>query len=81
MVTRDPQVYEAPDEFRPDRWDKDASQKIHPFSSLPFSFGPRSCYGKFLTHTQVASYYVIYIYPDMVEGPQHQKRGIISTSS
>ena len=32
-------------EFKPDRWSKDASEKLNPFASLPFGFGPRSCYG------------------------------------
>ena len=28
--------FEKPEEFRPDRWDRDAGKTFHPFSSLPF---------------------------------------------
>ena len=45
-MTRDGKVFDNPGEFKPDRWDKDASEKLHPFSLLPFGFGPRSCYGR-----------------------------------
>ena len=31
-----------PDKFDPDRWGRD---NINPFSSLPFGFGARSCWG------------------------------------
>ena len=41
-VSEDGSVFEDPTEFKPDRW---SSEKINPFSSLPFGFGPRSCYG------------------------------------
>lgn len=44
-ASKDSSLFEDPREFKPDRWNKDASKKIHPFSSLPFGFGPRSCYG------------------------------------
>ena len=41
----DEQLFEDAKAFKPDRWNKEAEDKIHPFSSLPFGFGPRSCYG------------------------------------
>ena len=51
-VTRDGEVFKDPNEFKPDRWCKDVSEKIHPFSSLPFGFGPRSCYVKCATNVK-----------------------------
>ena len=45
FISRDDQIFEEPSEFIPDRWNKDAAGKYHPFSFLPFGFGPRSCYG------------------------------------
>ena len=34
--------YEEADKFIPERWSKD---KVHPFTSLPFGFEQRGCYG------------------------------------
>ena len=44
-TSKDENIFRNPRKFDPDRWSKDASEEIHPFSSLPFGFGPRSCYG------------------------------------
>ena len=41
----DPRYFKDPTVFNPDRWSHD-SDKIHPFASLPFGFGPRGCYGR-----------------------------------
>ena len=43
--TKDETVFENPGEFKPDRWNKENSEGISPFISLPFGFGPRACYG------------------------------------
>lgn len=41
------QKYGDPERFAPERWLRDTEKAdIHPFSSLPFSFGKRSCAGK-----------------------------------
>ena len=42
---RDPNVFDDPEEFRPERW-LDKSKKYHPFASLPFGHGTRMCVGK-----------------------------------
>ena len=42
---RDSQNFSNPDLFDPDRWDKKTSKDNLTFTSLPFGFGPRMCYG------------------------------------
>ena len=48
MVTtgHDSKNFSNPDLFDPDRWDKKTSEDNLTFTSLPFGFGPRMCYGK-----------------------------------
>ena len=41
---RDSRYFHNPEQFLPDRWDRDQKEH-HPFASLPFGFGPRACYG------------------------------------
>uniref|UniRef100_A0A8U8BWQ1 Uncharacterized protein n=1 Tax=Geospiza parvula TaxID=87175 RepID=A0A8U8BWQ1_GEOPR len=44
-TSRDSRFFPAPDAFRPERW--------HPFASLPFGLGPRSCVGRRLAELQL----------------------------
>ena len=44
-MVKDEQHFEHPEEFMPDRWDRSASAALSPYSSMPFGFGPRACYG------------------------------------
>ena len=43
--SRDSQYFTAPKKFIPSRWIEQKEQ-INPFSSLPFGFGSRMCYGR-----------------------------------
>ncbi|ELU02696.1 hypothetical protein CAPTEDRAFT_199669 [Capitella teleta] len=44
---RDPELFSNPDEFIPERWLRGSrSLDHHPFASLPFGFGARSCIGQ-----------------------------------
>ena len=43
--SRDSRYFTSPDQFVPSRW-LEEKEKSHPFSSLPFGFGPRMCYGR-----------------------------------
>ena len=46
VVSRNPDYVEEPLVFKPERWSRDGSApKLNPFISVPFGFGPRSCYG------------------------------------
>ena len=45
VVHRDPRWYDAPEEFRPERWQDDASKRLPRFAYFPFGGGPRQCIG------------------------------------
>lgn len=57
IVSNDEEYFPEPEKFIPERWIKPsemgeieqcphAGQKIHPFVSLPFGYGRRTCLGK-----------------------------------
>jgi len=45
VLHRDPQWYEAPEEFRPERWTPEFEAELPKFAYLPFGGGPRICIG------------------------------------
>jgi cytochrome P450 len=45
VVHRDPRWYDAPEEFRPDRWEGDLARRLPRFAYFPFGGGPRQCIG------------------------------------
>ena len=44
----DSKNFSNPECFDPDRWDKETSEDVLAFTSLPFGFGPRMCYGEYI---------------------------------
>lgn len=50
VVSRDPSVFPEPNSFQPHRWlrkkEADNSGILHPFGSVPFGYGVRSCLGR-----------------------------------
>jgi cytochrome P450 len=44
-VHRDPRWFDAPLEFRPERWDGDLMKRLPRFAYFPFGGGPRQCIG------------------------------------
>ncbi|XP_018554656.1 LOW QUALITY PROTEIN: 25-hydroxyvitamin D-1 alpha hydroxylase, mitochondrial [Lates calcarifer] len=44
-TSRDPAVFPCPDEFQPHRW-LNKEQTHHPYASVPFGVGKRSCIGR-----------------------------------
>ena len=44
-VHRDPRFWDAPNEFRPERWATDAVKNLPKFAYFPFGGGPRLCIG------------------------------------
>jgi cytochrome P450 len=45
VVHRDPRWFSEPDEFRPERWDKDLARRLPRGAYFPFGDGPRVCIG------------------------------------
>ncbi len=45
VVHRDPRFFEAPDEFRPERWADGLAKRLPKFAYFPFGGGPRVCIG------------------------------------
>jgi cytochrome P450 len=45
VVHRDPNNFEAPEAFRPERWAGDFAQRLPRFAYFPFGGGPRVCIG------------------------------------
>jgi cytochrome P450 len=45
VVHRDPRWFEAPLEFRPERWEGDLAKRLPRFAYFPFGGGPRQCIG------------------------------------
>ena len=53
FMGRNPELFDDPLEFRPDRWLRTVESRpaSHAFASLPFGFGTRMCLGK--SHTEL----------------------------
>jgi len=53
LIHRNPAVWQNPDIFDPDRFAPDRLKDRHPFSSLPFSAGPRKCIGEMFARVEM----------------------------
>jgi cytochrome P450 len=52
-IHRDPENYENPEDFIPERFLPENKYKIKAGSYIPFADGPRNCIGKELAHKQI----------------------------
>ncbi|NXY91591.1 CP27B protein, partial [Alcedo cyanopectus] len=52
-ASRDARFFPAPDSFCPQRWLHPEPGTGHPFASLPFGLGKRSCVGRRLAELQL----------------------------
>uniref|UniRef100_H3BF84 Cytochrome P450 family 27 subfamily B member 1 n=2 Tax=Latimeria chalumnae TaxID=7897 RepID=H3BF84_LATCH len=51
-TSRDENVFSDPDSFCPERWTQ-KSESHHPYASIPFGFGKRSCIGRRIAELEV----------------------------
>ncbi|XP_052098012.1 cytochrome P450 3A29-like [Mytilus californianus] len=59
-IHRDPEFWEEPEKFDPERFTPENKAKRHPYCYLPFGHGPRSCIGIRLAQVE-AKYALVYI--------------------
>ncbi|KAA0705473.1 Cytochrome P450 3A40 [Triplophysa tibetana] len=45
VLNRDPQLWESPDEFRPQRFSPESKSEVNQYAFMPFGLGPRNCIG------------------------------------
>ncbi|XP_065560810.1 probable cytochrome P450 12a5, mitochondrial [Artemia franciscana] len=55
LIARFEKHFQQPNNFIPERWIKDSSLavKSHPYTLLPFGFGPRMCIGRRLAEQEM----------------------------
>lgn len=53
FIQRHPTLWDAPDQFNPDRFDADYLPGRHRLTMLPFSAGPRNCIGEYLARIEM----------------------------
>ncbi len=46
LMHRDPRYFDAPEEFRPERWLTGLADRLPPYAYFPFGGGPRRCIGQ-----------------------------------
>jgi cytochrome P450 len=54
IVHRDPLLFDAPEEFRPERWLDGLESRLHPYAYFPFGGGPRRCIGQIFALMEAA---------------------------
>lgn len=53
IIQRNPELWEAPDEFDPDRMDPDHALDHHELAFCPFGAGPRNCIGELFARVEI----------------------------
>ncbi|MGA2564123.1 MAG: cytochrome P450 [Steroidobacteraceae bacterium] len=59
FIQRNPRLWEAPDEFNPERFEELRSTPRDELAMLPFSVGPRNCIGEYLARMEMQLHLII----------------------
>jgi cytochrome P450 len=59
FIQRNPKLWEAPDEFKPERFGELQSSPRDDLAMLPFSVGPRNCIGEYLARMEMQLHLII----------------------
>ena len=57
----DPEIFENPFEFKPQRWEKEESKSYQSMLNYIFSGGPRGCIGKSLALTEAKVFMIKFV--------------------
>lgn len=59
LIGQSEKYFQRADEFIPERWNRDRPfGEIHPYASLPFSFGTRMCIGKRIAEQEIYTFLI-----------------------
>jgi len=59
FIQRNPRLWEAPDEFNPERFEELRSSPRDKLAMLPFSVGPRNCIGEYLARMEMQVHLIL----------------------
>lgn len=59
FIQRNPNLWEEPDRFDPDRFRIESSKRRHRLATIPFSAGPRNCIGEHLARMEMLIHLIV----------------------
>ncbi len=60
LIQRSPHLWEAPDQFDPDRMSPDNARDRHELALCPFGAGPRNCIGKSFARVEIQTHLMLF---------------------
>ena len=70
-VGRNPEVWQDPDEFRPERFLNDKGEAVKADELIPFSVGRRSCIGEHLAKMEVYLFFAYFMHQFTFKKPDN----------
>jgi enediyne biosynthesis protein E7 len=60
LIQRSPRLWEAPDQFDPDRWNSEKGSQPHELALCPFGAGPRKCIGDLFARVEIQMHLMMF---------------------